>query len=776
MKKIAAFLITLTLAVLCAACGGSTRYKVTFEPNGGDGMAFTQTVEDGMCASEPEEPVRDGYDFTGWYADASGTGEPYSFEEPVHGPFTLYAGWEARPQAVSVGTVAEFFAMTDGYYRLTADLDFSDKPYTPVGTETAPFMGRLDGAGHTLRGVRIAQPLAGVFGCLSGRVENLTVEDAEIDIEADGGTVQAGILAGRLWGGEIVGCHVSGRIAAANADARLSVFLGSVAGRSTDGLIKGCSGSATISGMNIATVYAGGLVGYNGGEGYKKAQVVSSRFLGNVSAAAEGEKGSAYAGGVAGYNAGAVDGCYASAGSVSGSTGNYYCFAGGLVGDNNGGYVENSFSALDVEAETKGGNTFLGGVVGHNFLDFRFENSFGWDGQRLTLRVLSEGSSARHERLQAPLLSAEEFSSAERQAQIFGDGFELNDGNYPTPAGGEKVAVSLTPPEGTVGAPLPVSDAQGLAAMDPFKAYRLQNDIALEGDWTALGTYEAPFYGSLDGNGYKISGLRFNAGGSYLGLFGYFGGRVEHLRVAAAATVSGSEHPLYAGGLVAFNAGGYISRCAADVDFTLTAASVQGGGIVGYNDGGIAEACSATGKLTVNATTPSAVAGGIAGNNDGGYLLRSESLVTLTVRGRDVCYAGGIAGKNQGTVADCRVLGGITAGVTEDVAASRVIAGGIAGENRGEVRNSYHTAVLTAENRAAVVAAGGVVGANYADVRNCYFLRDGERYGVAFSERATEAFRCEREDLKTLAEKLGGAFRDDADEGMPVLAWQEETV
>ena len=68
------------------------RYTVTFDYQGG-GTNTTATVEEGQTVEEPEEPVREGYIFSGWYLDAAGN-TPYSFASAVRTDFTLYAKWE----------------------------------------------------------------------------------------------------------------------------------------------------------------------------------------------------------------------------------------------------------------------------------------------------------------------------------------------------------------------------------------------------------------------------------------------------------------------------------------------------------------------------------------------------------------------------------------------------------------------------------------------------------------------------------------------------------
>ncbi|MBR4458880.1 MAG: leucine-rich repeat protein [Clostridia bacterium] len=74
---------------------GATVYcksAVIFDSRGGTEVPM-QALNFEECAEEPAEPVRYGYLFGGWYADADCAGEPYDFTSPVYGDITLYARW-----------------------------------------------------------------------------------------------------------------------------------------------------------------------------------------------------------------------------------------------------------------------------------------------------------------------------------------------------------------------------------------------------------------------------------------------------------------------------------------------------------------------------------------------------------------------------------------------------------------------------------------------------------------------------------------------------------
>lgn len=65
---------------------------VTFNSQGGSAVQ-EDYPKWGAVATEPEAPVRDGYNFLGWYTDSACTNK-YNFKTPVKSNITLYAKWE----------------------------------------------------------------------------------------------------------------------------------------------------------------------------------------------------------------------------------------------------------------------------------------------------------------------------------------------------------------------------------------------------------------------------------------------------------------------------------------------------------------------------------------------------------------------------------------------------------------------------------------------------------------------------------------------------------
>lgn len=70
----------------------SAIYAVAFDSNGGSKVS-SQSVTSGQKAVKPQDPVKEGFVFKGWYKDKD-FAEEYDFETKVSKSITLYAKWE----------------------------------------------------------------------------------------------------------------------------------------------------------------------------------------------------------------------------------------------------------------------------------------------------------------------------------------------------------------------------------------------------------------------------------------------------------------------------------------------------------------------------------------------------------------------------------------------------------------------------------------------------------------------------------------------------------
>ena len=68
-------------------------FTVKFDTDGGSYVAPVKVMYSESVS--PADPVKEGYEFTGWYTDRDCTNE-WSAEEEVTGSMMLYAGWNEK--------------------------------------------------------------------------------------------------------------------------------------------------------------------------------------------------------------------------------------------------------------------------------------------------------------------------------------------------------------------------------------------------------------------------------------------------------------------------------------------------------------------------------------------------------------------------------------------------------------------------------------------------------------------------------------------------------
>ena len=157
------------------------------------------------------------------------------------------------------------------------------------------------------------------------------------------------------------------------------------------------------------------------------------------------------------------------------------------------------------------------------------------------------------------------------------------------------------------------------AQANPTTNLSLAKDITLplaEGEnsnWTSVGTETTPYTGTVNGNGYSITGMTINQTTNNAGFIGYLGenGAVKNLKLKdVSVTTTGN----YVGGLVGYSCS-VIENCAVEGG-TISASASEGlvGGIVGR-----AEGKDSAPALTVACHNTAAVSGkyhvgGIIGN------------------------------------------------------------------------------------------------------------------------------------------------------------------
>lgn len=128
MKK---FILTLTLALVCAACKKeATYYTVAFNPNGGTITHGTEKtiVKEGRRIEKFPNAGRDGYSLRGWFRDPGTDNEWDRYKDVVTADVTLYAGW-GKLYKVVFHARGGTFPYLDGGETLTEERAEGEKLY-----------------------------------------------------------------------------------------------------------------------------------------------------------------------------------------------------------------------------------------------------------------------------------------------------------------------------------------------------------------------------------------------------------------------------------------------------------------------------------------------------------------------------------------------------------------------------------------------------------------------------------------------------------------------
>lgn len=94
--------LSTNITICVAGDDASEFYTVCFDTRGGN-LVPSEIVSDGGVVTRPEDPVKKGYTFIGWFTD-SGMTHAYDFSTAVSSDMTLYAGWlnNRTPRLISI--------------------------------------------------------------------------------------------------------------------------------------------------------------------------------------------------------------------------------------------------------------------------------------------------------------------------------------------------------------------------------------------------------------------------------------------------------------------------------------------------------------------------------------------------------------------------------------------------------------------------------------------------------------------------------------------------
>ena len=265
------------------------------------------------------------------------------------------------------------------YFELTADIVVDDvykDKWQPIGDDTNPFKGTINGNGHKIKNLIIDRSglnNVGLFGYVEGgTIQNVGLEDVDVY-----GKENVGILVGYIKGGTITNAYAKGNVEGGTR-------VGGLVGYNESGTVEYTYATGDVKGVHADSVAVGGLVGMShdgtisnsyatgnvkGADKIAVGGLVGSNLYGGIdnSYAKGNVEGGTHVGGLVGYYyEAAITNSYAT-GSVTGTSMNI----GGLVGNSDGGVIiTNSYATGNVIGKER-----VGGLVGRNFYS-TIENAY----------------------------------------------------------------------------------------------------------------------------------------------------------------------------------------------------------------------------------------------------------------------------------------------------------------------------------------------------------------------------------------------------------------
>lgn len=291
---------------------------------------------------------------------------------------------------IEISTVSELQAvdMTKSY-RLMANLDLNGIEWAPLGDYDIPYLGNFDGNGHTISNLTITSGDSiynGLFGKVSGNIENLTLTNVSISVENEFITY-VGALAGYTEG-DVENITVTGDVDVTNttSNSYVGLLLGlcqapleaiTTAADFEPNVVanNNVTGTVTMDSTNIP--FVGGMIGktFNSNilDNYSNTDVtvLLGEYLGYVG----GFIGVNYGGLLIGYEEDVDDVAIyiennVSISSVTVTINKMKLSVGGFIGYNHSGYNRDNYSKTDIELlgnvdETTTIN--IGGYIGENW-------------------------------------------------------------------------------------------------------------------------------------------------------------------------------------------------------------------------------------------------------------------------------------------------------------------------------------------------------------------------------------------------------------------------
>ena len=518
---------------------------------------------------------------------------PWGGRGTEYDPYVIYntAGMDKLANEVNGGNEYKYT-----YFVLGADITYDktvENNYTTIGDNLHSFAGTFDGQGHTISGIRISDTEGSnkaIFGHVRGTVKNLVVSDCSMEAYQNIG----GIVA-YLQGGTIENCHVL-------SDVTLSgnAYIGGIAAENDGGTVKGCTSAATIIGTEDNGSNAGWLGGIAGSSGENHSTLTDNLFTGTIS-------------------------------------GNLLDYIGAILGKND--YNETTLTNNHHTLSGKGGVGSGGSAIGSDE-----------DGAFLAVSSTTKPSGFGEA---TATYGKDDYIgiTAYQYGLCYNGQYYEKDPNVVIWSGKgteEKPYVIRT----TAELDLLATNVNG-GNIYLRKYFVLGADITYdktkENNYIPIGDYHHSFYGTFDGKGHKVSGIRISDTNSVTGqnkaIFGMVDGTVKNLIVSDCRM----EAYQNIGGIVSYLQG-TIENCHVDSDVTLSGNSYIGG-IAAQNEEGTIIGCTsaATIRGTKDSGLNAAWLGGIVGSvsGTGCTTTLTDNLFTGTISGLLRDYIGAIVGKNN---------------------------------------------------------------------------------------------------------------------------------
>lgn len=697
-------------------------------------------------------------------------------------------------------------------YSMGSDVDLGLYNWVPIGDgriyseKQATFDGIFSGDGHSITGMRISETAssgtvyAGLFGILDGSVSGLQLSGGvAAALTGENTCCYAGGVAGYNNGG-MNGCVCSVKVALTGGAA---LYAGGVAGFSPAAVYE-CSSAGAVSASGAAAwVFAGGVAG-------KGVNAEDCANTGSVTAAAANY---AWAGGIIGSDSlGAITGCQNSgAVSVTGSE----CYAGGVAGEldsesasasltncANTGAVTGTPAAASLPGSTA--SAFVGGLVGQTqgsqVSSVTVANSYNTGNVTAAVPAAAAGPSAAVGAAAGGLVGGLGGTPTLKLCYNAGavSGSEGRTGGLAGSAAGAPAGSAAgapaqycywllsTPSPGVgVGPGHPfVSAAESAAlAAELNSGVSVQDNPAAYLSWRVDPNLNGGYPVFVSGN--WADGDDFTGAPYYADTSWYGNGSAESFTITTAAELAGLAALVNNGDAATF--AGKTVTLGADIDlsahyWTPIGVSDMGGNSDAYFAGAFEGAGHTVSGMHVRIVqSRSDVYAGLFGYIDYGGAVSKVNVtgsVSVGVDSSDPCYAGGIAGYNNGEITDSSAAVPVVAAISNEhiydgvltaaggIAGWNLIAkncwhsgrvsasggyysyaGGIAGYNKnGNINNCYHTSAnggVTAANGETGNYAGGAAGCLYScQITNSYWLKGTADAAVGQTEENGGALYC----------------------------------